>query len=60
MNRTSIDDLTNVEAVSEKMGEGADAEPYAAATLPGRKSLATGANSLAIQIFRQLSDRLKL
>ena len=25
MNRTSIDDLTNVEAVSKKMGEGADA-----------------------------------
>jgi hypothetical protein len=59
-NSTSLAKSTNVEAVSEKMGEGADAEPYAAATLPGRKSLATGANSLAIQIFRQVSDRPQL
>ena len=41
-------DFTNVEAVSEKMGEGADAKPYATTDLASRKSLATGANSLAM------------
>jgi hypothetical protein len=60
MNRTPIDDLTNVKAVSEKMGEGADAEGYATTDLTSRKRLATGANSLAIQIVRQVPDRPQL
>ena len=33
MNRTSIDDFTNVKAVSKKMGEGADAKSYATTSL---------------------------
>jgi hypothetical protein len=41
MNRMAIGDLANVEGVSEKMGEGADAEPYATTDLASRKCLAT-------------------
>ena len=60
MDGAAVDDFTDVEAITEELGEGADAEPDAAAGFAGRKDLATRANSFAVQVLRQVTDRSEL
>ena len=47
----ALDDLADIESISQEVGEGADAEPDAATGLAGGESLAPRTNSFAVQVL---------
>jgi hypothetical protein len=52
----AVDDLPNVELVSEEVREGADAESYAADRSAVCAESSFGANALAIEVLNQEAD----